>query len=123
VYLFTNSLNPVIVVPSLRDGKAMDHPELVRLAQIYGCSVAQLLGRWCVQKGFVYFPKSVQYDRMVENQQVLAFTIHDTDMALLDGLTTTDNLDNFQALYRKCVNRDTSQDGTLVGVKMNITVD
>jgi diketogulonate reductase-like aldo/keto reductase len=101
----------------------MDHPLLVRLAQSYDCSVAQLLGRWCVQKGFVYFPKSVQYDRMVENRAVLAFPIDDADMALLDGLTTAENLDNFQALYRKCVNRDTSKDGTMEGVKMDITVD
>jgi diketogulonate reductase-like aldo/keto reductase len=103
----------------------MDHPELVRLAQSYGCSVAQLLGRWCVQKGFVYFPKSVRYDRMVENRNVFddTLTIHYTDMALLDGLTTKENLDNFQTLYRKCVNRDTSKDGTMEGVKMDITVD
>jgi diketogulonate reductase-like aldo/keto reductase len=103
----------------------MDHPELVRLAQSYGCSVAQLLGRWCVQKGFVYFPKSVRYDRMVENRNVFddTLTIHYTDMALLDGLTTKENLDIFQTLYRKCVNRDTSKDGTMDGVKMDITVD
>jgi hypothetical protein len=26
-------------------------------------------------------------------------------------------------LYRKCVNRDTSKDGTMEGVKMDITID
>jgi diketogulonate reductase-like aldo/keto reductase len=108
---------------SLRDGKAMDHPVLVKLAQHYGCSVPQLLGRWCVQKGFVYFPKSVQYNRMVENKAVFEFAINEEDMATLDGLTTPENLDNFQALYRKCVNRDTSKDGTMEGVKMDITID
>ncbi len=34
-----------------------------------------------------------------------------------------DTADAFGALYRKCVNRDTSKDGTMDGVKMNITVD
>lgn len=108
---------------SLRDGKAMTDPVLVELSQTYQCSVPQLLGRWCVQKGFIYFPKSVQYDRMVENRNVLDFTISDTDMATLDSLTTKENLGHFEALYQKCVNRDTTKAGTMDGVKLEITVD
>ncbi|CAB9499099.1 keto reductase family 1 member [Seminavis robusta] len=108
---------------SLRDGKAMDHPTLVEIANKYQKSVAQILGRWCVQKGFVYVPKSVKTERMIENGQVFDFELAPDDMNTLDGLTTDDNLQAFLGLYRKCVNRDTSKDGTMDGVKMDITMD
>lgn len=108
---------------SLRDGKAFGHPLLQRIAAAHHKTPAQILGRWCVQKGFVYIPKSVKRERMVENSQVFDFALTDDDMAQLDGLTTPEALQAFQELYRKCVNRDTSKDGTLEGVKMSITVD
>lgn len=108
---------------SLRDGKAMNDPLLVKMAGRYGKSVAQILGRWCVQKGFVYLPKSVQTARMQENAQVFDFEISDADMATLDGLTSPETLQTFEGLYRKCVNRDTTKDGSMEGVKMEITLD
>jgi diketogulonate reductase-like aldo/keto reductase len=108
---------------SLRDGKAMDHPTLTELAQKYNKTPAQILGRWCLQHGYVYTPKSVQLHRMRENAAVLDFALDNDDLHRLDQLTTTDALETFQNLYRKCVNRDTSRDGTLDGVKMNITID
>jgi len=108
---------------SLRDGKAMDHAVLKEMAAKYNKTVAQILGRWCVQHGFIYMPKSVQTQRMRENAAVFDFELAVDDMQALDGLTTPEALDAFLALYRKCVNRDTSKDGTMEGVKMNITVD
>eukprot|EP00541_Cyclophora_tenuis_P017558 CAMPEP_0116564676 /NCGR_PEP_ID=MMETSP0397-20121206/13439_1 /TAXON_ID=216820 /ORGANISM="Cyclophora tenuis, Strain ECT3854" /LENGTH=330 /DNA_ID=CAMNT_0004091293 /DNA_START=28 /DNA_END=1020 /DNA_ORIENTATION=- len=108
---------------SLRDGKAFDHPTLLELASKYDKTAAQILGRWCVQKGFIYVPKSVKKERMVENAQVFDFELSDQDMSTLDALTTNDATDIFVQLYRKCVNRDTSKDGTLEGVKMDITKD
>ena len=61
---------------------------------------------------------------MIENANVFTnFTLSAEDMELLDNMTTDQAIDDFVTLYRKCVNRDTSNDGTLVGVKMNITVD
>jgi diketogulonate reductase-like aldo/keto reductase len=108
---------------SLRDGKAMSDPTLVEMAAKYERTPAQILGRWCVQHGFIYVPKSVQKQRMIENANVLDFTLNEDDMAKLDSLTTPQALDSFEALYRKCVNRDTSKDGTMDGVKQEITVD
>lgn len=108
---------------SLRDGKAMDHPLLLEMAQKYNKTAAQILGRWCVQHGFIYLPKSVKKERMIENANVFDFSLSPTDLQALDQLTTPDALDTFQQLYRKCVNRDTSCDGTLEGVKLDITVD
>jgi diketogulonate reductase-like aldo/keto reductase len=108
---------------SLRDGKAFDHPVVTKLARATARTPAQILGRWCVQKGFVYVPKSVKKERMLENAQVFDFELSEEEVEELDGLTTKEALDAFQVLYRKCVNRDTSKDGSLGGVKMDITVD
>ncbi len=109
---------------SLRDGKQMENAVLLEVASHYpNKTVAQMLGRWCIQKGFVYIPKSVKKSRMVENAHVFDFVLSEEDMTRLDALTTTDNLYAFQELYRKCVNRDTSRDGTLEGAKMDITLD
>ncbi|KAL7439262.1 hypothetical protein ACHAXH_008427 [Discostella pseudostelligera] len=108
---------------ALRDGKAMDHPILVKIGNVHSKSPAHILGRWCVQHGFVYVPKSVKVERMAENAEVFDFELSVEEMAELDRLTTPEALSAFEALYKKCVNRDTSKDGTMEGVKMNITVD
>lgn len=108
---------------SLRDGKAMDHPLLKNIGAVHSKSPAQILGRWCIQHGFVYIPKSVKLNRMKENAEVFDFALTENEMAQLDSLTTSDALSTFQGLYRKCVNRDTSKDGTMDGVKMDITID
>lgn len=108
---------------SLRDGKAMNDETLLKIAAKHNRSVAQILGRWCVQKGFVYVPKSVKTERMKENAQVFDFELDSEDLKIMDGLTTPEALDTFQGLYRKCVNRDTSKDGTMDGVKMDITIN
>jgi diketogulonate reductase-like aldo/keto reductase len=108
---------------SLRDGKAMDNPLLAKIGKSHSKSPAQILGRWCIQHGFVYMPKSVKKERMVENGEVFDFQLTDDEMAELDDLTKPEVFDTFKALYQKCVNRDTSKDGTMEGVKMDITVD
>lgn len=108
---------------SLRDGKKFDDPTLVKIASAKGKSPAQVLGRWCVQKGYVYVPKSVKKERMVENANVFDFELNSDEMDELDSLTTPDAIDTFFELYKKCVNRDTTKDGTLDGVKTDITKD
>ena len=101
----------------------MDHPSLARIGEAHGKSPAQVLGRWCVQHGFVYMPKSVRRERMVENGEVFDFELSAEEMEELDGLTDEGAFETFEALYRKCVNRDTTKDGTMEGVKMSITRD
>lgn len=108
---------------SLRDGKAFDHPTLVQIAQAHAKTTAQILGRWCVQHNFVYIPKSVKKQRMIENSKVFDFQLTQQEMHTLDNLTTSEEIERFKGLYRKCVNRDTSKDGTMEGVKMDITND
>ena len=92
---------------TLRDGKAFSDPTCVGLAQKYNKSVAQVLCRWCFQKGFVCIPKSTKEERMAENLNIFDFTIDEADMATLDALTTSAAIDIFLGLYQKCVVRDT----------------
>jgi len=108
---------------SLRDGKAFQDPTLKEIAARHDKTSAQILGKWCVQHGFVYVPKSVKKERMIENALVFDFELSEEEMKTLDNLTTQETLETFQGLYRKCVNRDTSQDGNMEGVKMEITID
>jgi diketogulonate reductase-like aldo/keto reductase len=62
------------------------HPTIVSLAKKYGCTPAQLLVRWSLQKGFVALPKSVRKERIVENAEVGGFEIENGDMEKMDGL-------------------------------------
>ena len=108
---------------SLRDGKAFTNPTLVKIAKKHDKTTAQILGRWCVQNKFIYIPKSVKKERMIENGKVFDFELSIDEMKELNELTSDETFQTFQALYRKCVNRDTSKDGTMDGVKMEITID
>mmetsp|Transcript_45758 Transcript_45758/g.103320 ORF Transcript_45758/g.103320 Transcript_45758/m.103320 type:complete len:350 (+) Transcript_45758:71-1120(+) len=108
---------------ALRDGKAFDDPTVVAIAAKHSKSPAQVLGRWCVQRGCIYIPKSVKKGRMAENAAVFDFELDADDLAKLDDLTTEQNLEAFEALYYKCVNRDTPNDGTMLGVKAAVTRD
>ncbi|MBI2133587.1 aldo/keto reductase [Candidatus Woesearchaeota archaeon] len=69
----------------LTHGARLSDPRLVALAARYGKSPAQLLVRWCLQKGLVVLPKSVREDRIAENADVFDFIISSADMAVLDG--------------------------------------
>jgi len=64
----------------------MRHPKIVELRRKYGCSPAQLLVRWSLQKGYVPLPKSVKKERIVENAKVEGFSIEESDVKAMDGL-------------------------------------
>ena len=49
----------------------------------YNKSTAQLLIRWCLERGFVCIPKSVKEQRIIENGDVFDFKISDEDMQVL----------------------------------------
>ena len=64
----------------------MRHPKIVELSRKYGCSPAQLLVRWSLQKGYVPLPKSVKKERIIENAKVEGFSIEESDVKAMDGL-------------------------------------
>ena len=49
----------------------------------YSKSTAQLLIRWCLQRGTVCIPKSSKEHRIIENGDVFDFNISDEDMKVL----------------------------------------
>jgi hypothetical protein len=56
---------------------------------------------------------------MEENAEVFDVELSEEEMQELDSLTTSDEaVETFVGLYRKCVIRDTSMDGTMHGVKI-----
>ena len=92
---------------TLRDGKAFTDPTILAVGEKHGRTAAQVLGRWCVQHGFIAIPKSVKAERMAENMRVFDFELDADDMAKLDSMTTPEAISKFVELYRKCVVRDT----------------
>lgn len=102
---------------SLRDGKEFSNPLLVELGSKYGKTTAQVMGRWCVQKGVVYMPKSARESRMIENGGVFDWNIEEEDMERLDGLTTEEGLEKMYKSYRVGVLRDTTMEGRTELVK------
>jgi len=70
----------------LATGKKLDDPTVGGIAKKVSKSPAQVLIRYCLQKGWVPLPKSVHKERIVENTKLYDFEISPEDMATLDGL-------------------------------------
>lgn len=70
----------------LTKGLKLNDPRILKLAQRYYKSPAQILIRWALQEGFIVIPKSSNKERIYENINVFDFTISDDDMMLLSEL-------------------------------------
>jgi diketogulonate reductase-like aldo/keto reductase len=83
----------------LGTGRHLGDPAVGAIADRLGRTPAQVLVRWCLQRGLVVLPKSTHQERIEQNAQVFDFTLSDEDMAALDALDRTGGTD--QALERK----------------------
>jgi 2,5-diketo-D-gluconate reductase A len=70
----------------IAQGKVLDDPTILRIAQQHGRSAAQVTLRWHVQRGHVVFPKSVTRTRIEENFRIFDFELSDVDLADIDAL-------------------------------------
>nr|WP_218859986.1 aldo/keto reductase [Petropleomorpha daqingensis] len=70
----------------IAQGKVLDDPAIVAIAENVGRTPAQVVLRWHVQRGDVVFPKSVNRARMEENFALFDFELAEGDMATLTGL-------------------------------------
>jgi diketogulonate reductase-like aldo/keto reductase len=77
----------------LGTGRHLSNPTVERVAQRVGRTPAQVLLRWCVQRGIPVIPKSTHRERIEENAQIFDFDLPDEDMAALDGLDETGGTD------------------------------
>jgi diketogulonate reductase-like aldo/keto reductase len=51
---------------------------------------AQVLLRWCIQRGTIVLPKSTHRERIEDNGKVFDFSLSGEDMDALDGLDRTE---------------------------------
>lgn len=88
----------------LGSGTVLADATLARIAGAHGVSPAQVTIRWHLQRGDVVFPKSTHRERLVENLDVLGFTLGDDEVAEISALNkdlrTGPNPDEFNWVPR-----------------------
>jgi 2,5-diketo-D-gluconate reductase A len=70
----------------IAQGDVLDDPALGEIAEAANRSVAQVVLRWHVQKGYIVFPKSTTPERIEENFQIFDFELSDDEMRQIDDL-------------------------------------
>lgn len=70
----------------LGTGKIFEVLELKDIAAKYSKSVAQVVLRWSLHKGYLPLPKSVTEARIYENKDIFDFDLADEDIKFIDGL-------------------------------------
>jgi diketogulonate reductase-like aldo/keto reductase len=83
----------------LGTGRHLGSDTVARIAQRHGRTAAQVLLRWCIERGIPVIPKSTHRERIAENADVFDFALSAEDVAELDGLDRTGGTD--RALERK----------------------
>lgn len=68
----------------LATGKILDDPDVKKIAEKYGVTVAQVCIRYTIQRGTVTLPKSTHEEYILQNADV-DFVIDDEDMAFLNA--------------------------------------
>ncbi|WP_314103503.1 aldo/keto reductase [uncultured Frigoribacterium sp.] len=70
----------------IAQGKVLEDPTLVEIAERVGKSTAQVTLRWHVQRGDIVFPKSVTRSRVEENFDLFDFELSDADVTAITDL-------------------------------------
>jgi 2,5-diketo-D-gluconate reductase A len=83
----------------LGTGRHLAGNTVVRIARRHGRAPAQVLLRWCIERGIPVIPKSSHRERIAENSEVFEFALSAEDIAKLDALDRTGGTD--EALERK----------------------
>jgi diketogulonate reductase-like aldo/keto reductase len=78
---------------SLGTGRHLDDPVVAAVAERLGRTPAQILLRWCLEKGTFVIPKSTHRERIEENGALFDFSLSEADIAELDALDTTGETD------------------------------
>ncbi|MDO5522153.1 MAG: aldo/keto reductase [bacterium] len=70
----------------LGTGKMLTNQTLLKIAEKYQKSVAQLCIRWCLQNEVLPLPKTVTPSRIEENAEVFDFVISEEDMKTINAM-------------------------------------
>jgi diketogulonate reductase-like aldo/keto reductase len=73
----------------LGTGRHLSDATVAEIAQRLDRTPAQVLLRWCIQRGTIVLPKSTHQERIEANARVFDFALSDEDMTTLDGLDQT----------------------------------
>ena len=73
----------------LGQGHLLQHPVIARIAGAHGRSIAQVLLRWCFQRGVLPLVKSVHAERIRENLAIFDFELTDGEMDVITNLPET----------------------------------
>jgi len=71
----------------LTQGARLDHQDVAAIARKHGKAPAQIMLRWCIERGTVPIPKSTHPERMRENLDVFDFSLDEEATATLDLLS------------------------------------
>ena len=64
----------------------LEHPTINRIAEHHGCTAAQVLIKWAIDRGNSVIPKSVNPERIKQNFESTNVALTETDMADLEQL-------------------------------------
>ncbi len=76
----------------IAQGKVLDDPVVVEVAEAVGRTPAQAVLRWHVQRGDIVFPKSTTPSRMQENFALFDFELSDDQMREVTGLDRNERI-------------------------------
>jgi diketogulonate reductase-like aldo/keto reductase len=78
---------------TLGTGRHLASDTVTRIAVRHSHTPAQVLLRWCVERGIPVIPKSTHRERIAENADVFDFALSPDDLAELDALDRTGRTD------------------------------
>lgn len=70
----------------LGNGQILSNEVLLKLAEKYGKTPAQICLRWIIQGGYISIPKTQNVDRLKENIDVFDFIISNEDVELINSI-------------------------------------
>ena len=89
--------------PLSRGSNLLQNDAIEQISQRHNKSVSQIILRWHYQLGAVSIPKSASLERQIENISIFDFSLDETEMGLISGLTYPDGRINDQdpAVYEE----------------------
>ena len=76
----------------IKQGRVLDDPTIVSIADALGVSPAQVVFRWQLQEGIATIPKSVTRERIASNGDVFSFQLDDDQMDAMRSLDRGDRI-------------------------------
>jgi alcohol dehydrogenase (NADP+) len=80
------SLDRPDVMKGANEPSLIENPVVGKIAQAHGCSAAQVLLRWAIERGTSVIPKSTNPGRLAENLEVATLKLDNQEMAELAKL-------------------------------------